>query len=335
MKKFILLLLLSTVGTQAKVNLFSPEETCYPEPVRAELLSLGAQEVTFTTTDDVAVKALYVERPQAPATIIVSPGFLMLKEFYAAFVLHFPEHNILLIDPRGQGESGGTRWWQSMLTYGLHDYLDVVAAVHFVSEKTHKPIVVYGSCAGAFNAARALIHLQKNNLISHFNVKGFIFESGWHSVANAGVSAALGLTSSSIFEYLQGKAPNPSQAEHPTLRKALSTLQKTKIFSRTYATCKEAMHLMHWLVGDHMTDLDEKVDIAKDLRTLPLPIFFIHALDDHYIPFTSAYLLSTTIKDAHCWWIGKGASWHVRHHCYLGDEFRSKVGDFCRYALKK
>lgn len=335
MKKLLLSLSLFCTMLVGNINLFSPDETARPMPVRESLKQLGAEPVTFTTTDGIPIKALFTYKEHATATIIVVPGFLGIKESYAAFVQHFPTYNILLMDQRGRGESGGPRWWKTLLSYGIHDYLDIVAAIHFVSEKTKKPIIVYGSCAGAFNSSRALIYLQKNNLLEKFQVKGFVFESGWHSVSNAGMSAALGDISSNIFNYVQGKTPVPNQQPQPTVRSALDTIRKTKIFGRLYGASKEIMHLVYWAVGDHMTDLDTKVDTAKDLRTLPIPIFFIHALDDHYIPFSSAYMLSKTVKDAQCWWIGKGASWHVRHHCYLGNEFQQKVENFCEYALQK
>jgi pimeloyl-ACP methyl ester carboxylesterase len=312
-------------------DFMSPDNLYKTDLVRKALVEVGAQSIKFTTPDNIQLAAFYLKRADATATMIVVPGFLGIKESYAAFVQHFPKYNILLIDQRGRGDSGGVRWWKSVLSYGTHDYLDIVGAINYLHTNNKLPIIVYGSCAGAFNAARALIQMHKDGLIEKMNIKGLVFESGWHSVSNAGISAALGDISSNILYYI---GPNKGSAA-TTPRQALDLRRATKLFNVPYQLCKEALHLLCWAVGDQIGQLDEKLDIFKDLRLLSIPIFFIHAEDDHYIPMQSAYLLSKTVKNSQCWWIGPGASWHVRHHCYLGKEFETRVNGFCAQVLKR
>jgi pimeloyl-ACP methyl ester carboxylesterase len=333
MKKMMLLLILLTTPllTAGGFDFKSPDNLYKKDLVRKALVDAGAQQITLTTPDNITIAGIYLQRKNSTGSMIVVPGFLGVKESYAAFIEHFPQYDILLIDQRGRGESGGARWWKSVLSYGTDDYLDVVGAIEYIHTHSNKPLFLYGSCAGAFNTARALIQLHQDKKLAQYHIKGLVFESGWHSVSNAGITAALGDISSHILHYV---GPNKG-ASSTTPRIALDLRHGTRLFDIPYHLCKEALHVMCWAVGDHIGQLDEKLDIFKDLRTLPIPIFFIHALDDHYIPFQSAYLLSLTIKDRMCWWIGKGASWHVRHHCYLGKEFGTRVSDFCAYSLQK
>jgi pimeloyl-ACP methyl ester carboxylesterase len=268
---------------------------------------------------------LYIERPQAKATIIAAPGLGCTKGMCTGFQNHFEDYNFLFIDQRGHGESGGPPLsLTSQFSYGIHDYLDLVAAIQFAHEKNGKPIVLHGYCAGAFNSARALIELQKNNLLEKYHIKGLIFDSGWYSIAATGMSAFLGNFTLALARF-----------NYADMKKTMDNMREIRETSRSFRYFKEFLQVLNWFLDSKIAKLDKAISIASGIKTLPIPIFFIHAIDDQIVPMTNSYLLAQSAQDPHCWWIEANRSWHVSHQFFLGDEYREKMSKFLKHVISQ
>lgn len=110
-----------------------------------------AQDVSFNTGDNVTLTGKLITRNRAEGTVILCHGFRRTKERMAPFVSLFPHHNILLFDFRASGESGGI-----YSSIGYHEADDVLAALHFVKERSlERPVIVLGVSMGAVAALKA------------------------------------------------------------------------------------------------------------------------------------------------------------------------------------
>lgn len=118
----------------------------------------AAQEIIFTTEDNVQLAGLFVPRPHPKAHLIVGHGYLRDKEGLASLLTLFPEYSFFLFDFRAHGMSGGL-----VTTIGDHESRDVRAAVQCMRELVAaqqnqfqtKPYVVLGFSMGAAAALKA------------------------------------------------------------------------------------------------------------------------------------------------------------------------------------
>lgn len=112
------------------------------------LENYGAQPVTFSTPDNIALSGLLIIRPQAQRTILMCHGYGMHKERMAfSWLPLFENDNICLFDYRAHGQSEGTK-----TTIGYYETQDVLAAVRFLEQHTHLkdfPIIGVGVSMGA------------------------------------------------------------------------------------------------------------------------------------------------------------------------------------------
>lgn len=103
---------------------------------------LSYENVSFTTTDNVLIKAWLIPSEQANATIIVGHGYPFDKANILPLVTFlYPSYNLLLYDHRYFGESDGR-----ITTAGAREVHDVEAAVGWVRKKYGKqhPVGLYG-----------------------------------------------------------------------------------------------------------------------------------------------------------------------------------------------
>lgn len=114
-----------------------------------EKYKLPFEKVKLTTTDDVSIDGWFIPAPvpQKPALLILH-GYPAEKGdlLFRASRLH-PDFNILLIDFRYFGESGGTH-----TTFGFKERLDVEAALLFLESRGFEKVGVFGFSLGGATA---------------------------------------------------------------------------------------------------------------------------------------------------------------------------------------
>ncbi len=119
------------------------------EPGRWELPD--PERLTLRAKDSICISAMLFLRPQPAASVVVCHGHGGNKHTllpYAQFLT--PHFNVLLLDSRGHGESGGGR-----TTVGYEERLDVQAAVGELLRRGLGPVGVYGISMGAAVAVLA------------------------------------------------------------------------------------------------------------------------------------------------------------------------------------
>lgn len=120
----------------------------------------NAQEVTFTTADNITLAGLLVIRPHAQRTWLICHGYRMAKERLLPFALIFADDNLLFFDHRAHGVSGGT-----LTSFGFHERKDVMAAIDFL---THHPAIAHVPLYGlgiSMGAVSLLGAVGENNVL--------------------------------------------------------------------------------------------------------------------------------------------------------------------------
>lgn len=322
MKKLLLLLILPLnlhCNEQSQSELlFDTQFLLQYKRVSNLLCDHGFQEGFFTTPDNLKLNYLYLERPNADFTVILAAGWLPgRKEGIATFYELLPETcNILFFDARGHGQSEGPLFSKAWI-YGKHEYKDMLGALDFVKSRTKTPIIVYGVCAGAFNAAHALIHLQKEGRLDNYDIRGFIFDSGWASVLSTSWTAILAKANESLARFwgkLYGKKWRDVVTTYP--------------YRASQFIVEKILTLVHMLgfwpafaLQENSTNLFDKI------HHLPMPILFIHSQDDEYVPIEHAQHLAKRSQKAHAWWIEKPSK-HACHCLKHKDEYQIKMHSF-------
>ncbi len=260
----------------------------------------GFKEVHFTSEDGLQLNGLYRSVENAPATIILTGGFFPGKlEGLASFVkLLDKKYNILLFNARGHGKSQGLSKLLKLGHYGKDDYNDMIGAIKFAHTQSTAPIIIHGTCSGAFHAAHALIKLADQ--AQEFNIKGLVFDSGWAKVSNVCVTA--------IQEEVK-KVKNPVNR---TLIKGLSKLLKLFFY------CK-------------IVENDSHTQLHGKMRDLTIPVLYIHSLDDTYAPFIEVFELFKETPQARSWWIPN--SQHACHWLKYKHTYAEKLEEFCTNLL--
>lgn len=291
--------------------------------VRKSLKEVGFKEITFKTADNLTLAGLFLSRPNATCNVIVCAGWLPgRKEGMATFYALLPtDCNILLFDARGHGQSEGPLFW-NLWRYGIDEYKDILAAVAHLNKQNQLPIIIGGICSGAFNAAHAIVYLEKNNLLAHSRVKGLIFDSGWGSILKiittaplAGIKKRLASTLSFIYK------TKKNNTHHSTLYQLCSRVaDHICLFGHRVST--------RLLVAryDHITNLSDKISCITS------PILFIHSHDDTYAHFNEVVQLATLAPNKQCWWLE--CSYHAKHHLKHRDVYKEKVATFINSSLQ-
>lgn len=154
MKKTILYLSIFIVSLMG-IGLWNAWLVTHPVGIESGLtpknFNVPFEEVTFTTKDGIAIAGWFIPAPrsasQKPALVILH-GYPAEKGdmLSIASALH-PDFNILLIDFRSFGKSGG-----SFTTLGTKERLDVEAAIDFLESRGFKKVGVLGFSLGGATA---------------------------------------------------------------------------------------------------------------------------------------------------------------------------------------
>ncbi|MNX15877.1 Alpha/beta hydrolase family protein [compost metagenome] len=128
----------------------------YALPRQAIAYGPEARNVNLTASDRTTLKATYLgrakgERPAGKAILIV-PGWLSTRQSFstATLALWFhPEYDVLVLDPRGQGDSGGAQ------QAGGAARFDILAGVAFLKAQGNETVGVLAEREGAYAAVLA------------------------------------------------------------------------------------------------------------------------------------------------------------------------------------
>jgi pimeloyl-ACP methyl ester carboxylesterase len=290
--------------------------------VRESLKKTGFQEIIFKTSDNISLSGLFLLRPHATCNVIVCAGWLPgTKEGMATFYALLPEYcNILFFDARGHGQSKGPFLW-NLWRYGIDEYKDILGAISYINRINELPIVITGICSGAFNAAHALIDLEKNNIQVQSNVKGLIFDSGWGSVTE--------ITRTAPFAGLEKRLVALLKYMYHTKHDL-----KQSIFYKLCSYCTQNFcKISYHLCAKPLVNRYEKItNLFDKIHRITVPIFFIHSYDDTYAAKNDVLHLAQHTLHKKCWWLEQ--SYHAKHHLLHKDLYKQKLSDFITAVIK-
>lgn len=126
----------------------------YPKPITGEAPVFPYSTVTFLTRSKLKIDAWYGKADSASkGTIILFHGITVTKSSVIdeANEFHYLGYNVLLVDFRGHGNSGG-----NTTTIGFREAEEVKLAFDYISNNGEKNIYLYGFSMGAVAVAKAV-----------------------------------------------------------------------------------------------------------------------------------------------------------------------------------
>ena len=286
--------------------------------VRKELLEKeGFVEIGTRTVGKSWLHMLYKISPAARYSFVCFGGWGNSKESLVPLYEMMKDQpcNIFLCETRVVDQNIFKNIWD----FGIRseqDVIDCIKKVHFLSGKT--PLVLWGTCAGAFYVTRALIDLVDQQKLSAYNVAGFIFDSGWGAVDEAIVTQTRGRVKENIAK---GIAPFTAhkdyrQVSQSWLARGLSALADWFINPFSWYVVKPLYGYRTY-----------KTNILKTIEKLTIPIFFIHSYDDWVKPIADAKRLYEKAQNKTAWWI-ESPSVHSMHHFKHKEEYKRRCIEF-------
>jgi len=136
-----------------------------------ENYGLEYENVSFTTSDNIKIKAWLISSEKANGTVIIGHGYPFNKgNILPVAKFLYPDYNLLFYDHRYFGESEG-----SISTIGIKEVEDVKAAVEYAHKRfgEKEPVALYGF---SLSASAMLMSKEKVNAI--------IADSGYASLEN-------------------------------------------------------------------------------------------------------------------------------------------------------
>ncbi len=288
------------------------------DKVKETLVADDFREVTFTSLDGISIKGLYRKKANARINVVLSAGFYPgRKEGMASFIKLLPDDtNILFLDARGHGESSGP-FWRTILWYGHHEFKDIIGALDFLCADNDKPNILLGVCIGAFHCTHAALFLEKQEIISAYNLKALIFDSGFGSIADL-----MWVPSTHIKEKT---LPNIciswlySQDTKTTVKDRL-------LYKMSASLTSGCIQALTSIASPFLHVHDEKMNLFDKIHRLTIPIFYIHSKNDDYTPFADVEHLAETTQNKTCWWIER--SEHASHHLKFKEEYKARLLEF-------
>lgn len=295
------------------------------DQVARSLKEENFNEINFKSTDGLRLQGLYLKRPNAQYSVICCAGWWPgRKEGIATFYTLLPQDcNILFFDSRGHGKSEGS---YKQLNYGVHEYKDIIGALEFVHNDTSKPTLLYGLCAGAFNAAHAVFELQKQNRLKALQVSGLIFDSGWVSVERTAYSVAKSKTNEMLMKRVASWYMLPHYRE----------AQKTTLFSCASSLTNVLIGGVHLMLKPFFTYYDSATNLLVKAQKTPLrvPCLFIHSCDDACVSLSDVQKFAACIPRKECLWIDK-TSKHACHYLKHTDMYEQYLHRFIKSVIEE
>lgn len=258
-------------------------------------------DVTFKSEDGLKLTGMYKEAKDAIGTIVFAGGFLpgRLETLSPLIKLVDSNYNLLFFNARGHGPSEGFFKFIQLGNYGLDDYKDIIGAIKFAKSKSDAPIVLHGTCSGAFHMAHALIKIKDQ--VEELNIKGLIFDSGWVKVSTVGVCTAL-----------------------EELKKIRNPIKRNFVHG--------ILKVIEFLVFDKILKNDSITSLNHKMHDINIPVLFIHSTDDYYAPFIDVHSLYEETPNAEYWWIPTSS--HSNHWLKYKAEYAKRFRNFCTKVLQ-
>jgi pimeloyl-ACP methyl ester carboxylesterase len=154
---FILAIIVFLSLLQFFVSIHPPS---YSDPSTPNNYGLTYENVEFTTSDNIKIRAWLIKSDKANGTVIVGHGYPFNKgNILPLATFLYPDYNLLYYDHRYFGESEGR-----VTTVGMKEVEDVKAAVSFIHKRfgSKEPIALFGF---SLSAAAMLMSKEKVNAI--------------------------------------------------------------------------------------------------------------------------------------------------------------------------
>ncbi|MCG8334192.1 MAG: alpha/beta hydrolase [Proteobacteria bacterium] len=188
-------------------------------------LGLRYRNTIIRTVDDVAISAWYIPGEKNYPGIVLIPGIGDTRHVGLRYApsLHAAGFNLLLIDLRNSGKSGGH--FNSM---GYHERKDVHAAInHLLYRRRASSAGVFGFSTGA---GIAILAMAENK-----NIKVGVFESGFtnfDSVVSNELTRQYGTKASILYPLITGLFQIRSRAEIASLnpQQAIAKISPRPVF---------------------------------------------------------------------------------------------------------
>lgn len=286
-------------------SLFFNTRALSNEPLIHEtLIQQGFKTTRLTASDGIVFECIYKQKKDARYSVIICSGWPGTKEKGASLyaMLRDEPCNILLFDSRS---SGKTAWpiWRRLWQFGQHEYKDIQAAIRFANS-FQCPIFLYGTCAGAFHAAHALLDLEKKDDPLKHRIRGLVFDSGWSDVDATSRSVAQEKIDRSIKNFLLATHAGYSPEKMDT----------SVAYTLISASSKSLLNALHFVLFKPFFKFNaSQTNLLSHIDSLQVPILFIHSYDDKETPFIPTYLLYLKAPLKTSWWIKRPS----RHSCHF------------------
>lgn len=285
------------------------------------------QHVSFKSTDGIQLAGLARINPLAPYSVICCAGFVPGRKEGIATLIELlpPEVNILFFDARGHGASSG-RFWTNLHNYGLHEKEDIFGAIKCINELCNnklKPIVLHGTCAGAYHATNALIELPNNQE----QIAGLILDSGFTSPLDC-----MDIPGAYCKEKL---APGYSKKIY---KKDSKDQIKKRYLTRFLAMISSFfMNSLAFCVRPFLKPKADKLDLLKKMQKNPIqcPVLFIHAENDAFAKIAPVKSLAQLVPNRQEWWITNPKAEHALNLIKCKEEYYAQIQAFLNTIFNK
>lgn len=260
---------------------FDTDQLGDPKEVIKYLSKHGFEEVTFETLDGKTLKGLQRIIPNAEFSFIGAGGFFPGRHTgISTWFEMLPRNcNMLLFLERYKAE-GLVSFARYLPRYATKSHLDTLAAIkHLNALDEGKPIILYGSCAGAFHHLRFATLTQQaadngneeaRRVISL--VRLIIGDSTWQSVAVTAPTAV------------------PSQIKKCS---SIPTVPRWALYWAAKALLPSFLELYRRNGSEAATTL------VGQMKYMPCPVLFLHSKDDTFAPWEHTEAMIKELTDAH------------------------------------
>jgi hypothetical protein len=279
------------------------------EQTHQELFKHGFTKQCFTTKDHVKLCSFFLDKhtkENIKGTIIYAAGFYPgFKEGMCSFysLIMDQPYNVLLFDARGHHESEGDFFsYSGIKNYGKDEYLDIIAAIEFVTnynKKNNIPnnIIVHGICSGAYHSIKAINHMRQNNYPEYPAIKGIIFDSGWFKIQD--------IIQDVIYAEVEKRFKKSWFAWAAKPISFITYQIYNLLFSKTHRQLE---------------------NIYESIQNINCPIFFVHCDKDPYVSITPVQEFTQKCNCKYVWWIPHDS--HANYHMHNYQKYQDKLLEF-------